>query len=110
MGWARHAEGDVDGAIALFEQSRDAFRADGRVERARVARWSIARCLRSRRDVAQALAAQEALLAELDALGETDGHVLEEIAECLLALGRDEAAPPFFARARVALEGSQTAP
>jgi tetratricopeptide (TPR) repeat protein len=110
MGWARHAEGDVDGAIALFEQSRDAFLAHGRVERARIARWSIARCLRSRGDVAQALAAQEALLAELDALGETDGYVLEEIAECLLALGRDDEAPPFFARARVALEGSQTAP
>ena len=49
MGWARHDAGDLDGAIALFEQSRDAFLADGRDDRARIARWSIARCLRSRR-------------------------------------------------------------
>jgi hypothetical protein len=38
-------------------------------------------------------------LAELDALGETDGYVLEEIAECLLALGRGDEARPLFARA-----------
>ncbi len=58
MGWARHAEGDDDGAIALFELSRDAFLADGRADRARIARWSIARCLRSRGDVEQALEEQ----------------------------------------------------
>ena len=99
MGWARHEAGDVDGAIALFEQSRDAFLADGRVDRARVARWSIARCLRSSGDVAEALDAQETLLADLDELGETDGYVHEEIAECLLTLGRADDARPFFARA-----------
>jgi hypothetical protein len=32
-------------------------------------------------------------------LGETDGYVFEEIAECLLALGRDDEARPSFARA-----------
>ncbi len=99
IGWARYEVGDLDGAIALFEQSRDAFLSDRRDDRARVARWSIARCLRSRSDVADALDEQEALLAELDALGQTDGYVLEEIAECLLALGRADEARPFFARA-----------
>lgn len=103
MGWARHEAGDVDGAIALFEQSRDAFLADGRVDRARVARWSIARCLRSNGDVAEALDAQRALLADLDELGETDGYVHEEIAECLLTLGRPDDARPFFARAHAEL-------
>ncbi len=110
MGWACHDAGDLDGAISLFEQSRDAFLADGRVDRARVARWSIARCLRSHGKVVEALAAQTELLAELDALGETDGYVLQEVAECLLALGRDEEARPFLARASAALAGSQTAP
>ena len=99
MGWARHAAGDHDGAIALFEQSRDAFLADGRVDRARIARWSIARSRRSQGDVESALREQQELLGELDALGETDGYVDEEIAECLLALGRTEEARPFFARA-----------
>jgi len=110
MGWSRHEAGDVDGAIALFTQSRDAFLADGRVDRARVARWSIARCLRSRGDAEEALDAQQVLLAELDALGETDGYVLEEVAECLVALGRDDEAQPFFARARAALADAQIEP
>jgi tetratricopeptide (TPR) repeat protein len=103
MGWARHAADDDDGAIALFELARDEWLADGRADRARIARWSIARCLRSRGNVDDALAAQETLLAELDDLGETDGYVLEEIAECLLTLGRAEDAGPFFARAHAEL-------
>jgi hypothetical protein len=99
MGWARHEAGDEDGAIELFELSRDAFLADGRVDRARIARWSIARCLRSRGDAEAALAEQEALLTELDALGETDEYVNEEIVECLRALGREDEAQLFSARA-----------
>ena len=81
MGWARHDAGDDDGAIRLFEVSRDAFLEDGRDNRARIARWSIGRCLRSRGDLGPALAAQEELVAELDALDETDGYVFEEIAQ-----------------------------
>ena len=103
MGWARHAEGDDDGAIALFELSRDAFLADGRADRARIARWSTARCLRSRGDVEQALDEQRTILAELEALGEEDGYVFEEIGECLLALGRSEDARLFFHRAHAEL-------
>jgi tetratricopeptide (TPR) repeat protein len=99
MGWARHEAGDVDGAIDLFRLARDEWLADGRVGRARIARWSIARCLRSQTDFQGALAEQQALLAELEELGETDGYVLEEIAECLLALGRSDEARPFFLRA-----------
>jgi tetratricopeptide (TPR) repeat protein len=110
MGWARHDAGDDDGAIVLFERSRDAFLADGRTDRARIARWSIARCLRSRGDVEDALREQRALLSELDALNETDGYVFEEIGECLVALGREAEAQPFLARARSALGGAQTEP
>jgi len=110
MGWARHEAGDVDGAIALFECSRDAFLADRRDDRARIARWSIARCRRSRGDVEAALREQRALLAELDALGETDSYVLEEIGECLAALGREVEAQPFLARARAAQADAQTEP
>ena len=103
MGWARHDAGDDEGAIALFELARDEWLADGRADRPRIARWSIARCLRSRGDIEAALSAQRALLAELDELGETDGYVHEEIAECLLTLGRTDDARPFFARAHAEL-------
>ena len=94
----RH-EGDDTAAIGLFSLARDEWLADGRVGRARIARWSIARCRRSEGDVETALAEQEALRDELDAIGETDGYVFEEMGECLLALGRLEDARPFFGRA-----------
>ena len=103
MGWARHDAGDDDGAIALFELARDEWVADGRQDRARIARWSIARCRRSRGDVTTALVEQRRLLAELEELGETDGYVFEEVAECLLLLGREDEAQPYFARAYVEL-------
>jgi hypothetical protein len=48
--------------------------------------------------VEEALALQQELLREFDALGEQDGYVYEEIAECLAALGRDDEARPYFAR------------
>jgi len=99
MGWARHDAGDDDGAIELFELARDEWLADGRPDRARIARWSIARCRRSRGDVETALGEQKVLRAELEALGEADGYVFEELGECLLALGRDDEARPCFGRA-----------
>ena len=39
------------------------------------------------------------LLREFDTLGEQDGYVYEEIAECLAALGHDDEARPYFAHA-----------
>ena len=53
-----------------------------------IARWCVARCLRSLGRTAEALAEQRALAAELEAVGETDEHVTEEIGECLRELGR----------------------
>jgi tetratricopeptide (TPR) repeat protein len=99
MGWARHDDGDDDAAIELFELARDEWLADGRVSRARIARWSIARCRRSQGELEAALGEQQAVLAELDELGETDGYVFEEIGECLLALGRVDEAQAHFAHA-----------
>jgi len=105
MAWARHDAGDDDGAIELFELARDAWLADDRVDRARVARWSIARCLRSQGKLDAALAEQEALRVDLEALAEADGYVFEELGECLLALGRADEARPHFARAAELLAG-----
>lgn len=58
---------------------------------ARVARWCVARVLRSLGRIEEALAQQWALLDEGMAAGEADGYVHEEIGECLLAQGDLEA-------------------
>jgi tetratricopeptide (TPR) repeat protein len=105
MGWARHDAGDDAGAIELFALARDEWLADGRVGRARIARWSIARCLRSQGRLEAALAEQQALLVGLEAVGESDGYVFEEIGECLVALGRADEGEPHFARAFELLAG-----
>jgi tetratricopeptide (TPR) repeat protein len=104
LGWTYHESGRFAEALVEFERSRDAFAELGRDDRARVARWSMARALRSLRRFDEALAAQNALLAELEALGETDGYVFEELGENLLALERPAEAAPWFQRAWVALK------
>lgn len=99
MGWAAHDAGAYHEALALFRLALAERVAQGDDTTIRIARWSVARCLRSLGRVAEALDAQRALLAELDEAGATDGYVPEELAECLLALGRAGEARPFFVRA-----------
>jgi tetratricopeptide (TPR) repeat protein len=88
MAWARHDAGAYDEALELFTLALLERECQGDPGRTRIARWSVARCLRSLGRTEEALAEQELLASELDALGETDEHVTEEIAECLHALGR----------------------
>jgi tetratricopeptide (TPR) repeat protein len=99
MAWARHDAGDDEKALELFKLAlAERERQDDPV-RTRIARWSVARCLRSLGRADEALAEQRLLAAELEAVGEIDGYVTEEIAECLLTLGRNDEARPVFARA-----------
>ena len=76
-----HAEaGDFEAALASFEEALAARERIGEPARTRVARWMVAWALRhlGRRD--EALTIQRALKAELDALGETDSYVDDELA------------------------------
>ena len=72
--------GDFTAALARFEEALAARERIDDPARTRVARWMVAWALRNldRRD--EALAIQRALKAELDAAGETDPHVDEELA------------------------------
>jgi tetratricopeptide (TPR) repeat protein len=99
LGWAHHGRGDYEQALALFEEALAAREEQGDRSAVRIARWCVARAKRSLGRTEESLAAQEELLRELEAAGGRDGYVLEEIAECLLALGREEDARPFFAAA-----------
>lgn len=78
----------------------EAFRREkGSVPEIRIARWCVARTLRSLNRLEEALEMQLELKDEFDAAGEDDGYVYEEIGECLLLLNRAEEARPYFASA-----------
>lgn len=76
-----HADaGDHAAALVAFEHALEARRRIGDVSRTRVARWMVAWSLRHLGRVEEARAMQLALRAELDAAGEHDPYVDEELA------------------------------
>ncbi len=104
MGWTRHGEGRFDEALVLFERALAAHEDMGNAGSIRVARWCVARTLRSLGRVDEALAAQQVLHAAIvEAGAPADGFVFEEIAGCLVALGRAEEARPWYAQAHAEL-------
>jgi tetratricopeptide (TPR) repeat protein len=97
--------GDWDAAREAFEKCA-AFHV-GRDNKggARVARWCVAHTERRAGHVQEALDLQKALLREYEKAGvEEQGFCAEEIGECLHALGREEEARPWFAKALPKLE------
>jgi tetratricopeptide (TPR) repeat protein len=94
-GWAFHDKGMYEIALDLFERCLKFHEANGDKGRARIARWTVARCFRSIGRFGPALVIQRALLNDED----KDGYVREEIGENLLALSQPEEAKPHFKRA-----------
>jgi tetratricopeptide (TPR) repeat protein len=99
LGWTHHDRGEFETALGHFRKALRAREADGKPGPIRIARWCIARTLRSLERYGEALAEQRALLAENETAGTPDGFVEEEIGECLTALGRAGEAEPHFASA-----------
>ncbi|MBK8901803.1 MAG: tetratricopeptide repeat protein [Anaerolineaceae bacterium] len=101
IGWTYHDMGDYDKALEIFAKAlawREAHHQD-KPETIRIARWCVGRTYRSLNRLDEALALQQALLAEYNGAGQTDGFVYEEVGECLLALGRGDEARPYFTHA-----------
>jgi tetratricopeptide (TPR) repeat protein len=97
-GWTYHEMGDFAAALQKFEAALEFQEQQGDPEKIRIARWCIARTLRSLGRLDDALAMQR----ELEQ-GKEDGYVWEEIAEILHAQGKTEASRPYFARAHAEL-------
>jgi tetratricopeptide (TPR) repeat protein len=98
LGWTLHNLGRYDEALPLWERALAFREQQGDPESVRIARWTIARGLRSLGRHEEALAIQREL-----ATGPDDGYVDEELGELLLALDRPDEARPHFARAHAAL-------
>lgn len=84
--WDLHALKRYDEALTYFEEAETEWLARGKPKQIQIAKWSVARCLRSLGRYREALAIQKALAAEHQAAGTTDQYVDEEIAANLAAL------------------------
>jgi tetratricopeptide (TPR) repeat protein len=99
LGWTYHDLGDWEQALDLFRRGQAWREAKGEARETRIARWAVARCLRSLGRLDEALAIQRELEQENARLGEKDGYVHEELGELLLALDRTDEARPQLVRA-----------
>lgn len=105
IGWTYHEQGRYEQALEYFHKALAWREQSGSISEMLIARWCVARCLRSLGRLTEALAMQQALLNEYEQSGGHDGFVYEELAECLLALDDQAAAQPYFALAYVELRG-----
>jgi tetratricopeptide (TPR) repeat protein len=95
-GWFYCETNHFKEALDMFEKGLAFRETQGEPGAIRIAKWTVARCLRSLGRVDEALTIQEALIKELEAAGETDGFVFEELGECLYALNREREARARF--------------
>ncbi len=98
-GWDYHDKGEYETALDLFSRALAFREKQGNVENIRIAKWCIGRCLRSLERHEEAFEIQQALLAEAEAAGASDGYTHEELAELLLVTGKPEEAAPHFSAA-----------
>jgi len=96
IGWTYHDRGDFEKALDRFERAATWRRGKGQPNETRIADWAVARTLRSLGRLDDALAIQNRLKSEWEAAGESDPYVDEELAECLVGLGRIAEAKPYF--------------
>lgn len=91
LGWTYHDAGEFQRALECFLEAVELREEAGAPGPLLIARWCVARALRSLGEHESAMV----ILAELSA-GDPDGYVAEEIAENLLALGKPDDARPWF--------------
>jgi tetratricopeptide (TPR) repeat protein len=94
LGWAYFNVGEFKTALTTFESALDFQKTGGNPARIRVARWTVARCLRALKRYDEALAIQNDLIQYPE-----QGYVSEELGELVLVLGRPDEAKPRFKRA-----------
>ena len=102
-GWTYHDMGEYEKALDLFERAVVFRQEHGSADTIRIARWCVARCLRSLGRNEEALEIQLALLKEGEEIGEPDAYTHEELGELYSLTGDTERARPHFAAAYTTL-------
>lgn len=91
-GWTEHDRGNFSEAQDLFEKSLEWNKENGTEQSVNIARWTVARGLRSLKEYSKAVEIQLDLLEE----GYESGYVYEELGEGFLILGDKEKAGEYF--------------
>jgi tetratricopeptide (TPR) repeat protein len=90
-------------AESAFVSALSAFEQIGNSPRIRLAKLCLSKNLRLSGELGKALSTSSKLLLEIQSENEPPGYAFEEIAECLLAMGRNEESASMFAQAYAAL-------
>lgn len=98
IGWTFHDLKQYEQALTIFQKALEFRQQQNQPKPIHIAKWCVARTLRSLNHHDEALAMQRSLLEEEAVTGESDGYVHEEIGECLLAKS-DPEAEKYFAQA-----------
>lgn len=95
--WTFHDMGKYDDALKLFERNVVWHEERKSKKSLIIAKWSVARTLRSLNRIDEALNMQMKLIDELKEMElEQDGYVFEEIGECLLLQNKADEAKSYF--------------
>lgn len=108
LGWTYFDQGDFQEALFMFEKALDFRTQQGDAANTGVARWCVAKTLRMMGHTEEALDMQQQLFEEYQSAGKKSGFVYEEIAECMLVLGREMEAEGWFAAAYTELSKDPT--
>lgn len=99
LGWTLHDRGDYAEALDVWQQALAAHEAARNVALARIARWTVARGLRSLGRLDEAWSMQLALADEFASINAPDGYVFEELAEIAMLRNDRETARTWAEKA-----------
>ncbi len=100
IGWTYFDMGNLETALRYFEKNVEWHTERKSKVELLIARWCVARVIRGLGRTEEALELQRAVERDYETMGiAPSGYSPEEIGECLLTLGREEEATPYFARA-----------
>jgi tetratricopeptide (TPR) repeat protein len=99
MGWTLFEAGQYEHALDLFRKGVEFRAANNQPRELRIAKHALAKTLRMMGKTDDALAIVQSIYDEAAAANDPSGDFCEELAECLLARDRPEAAKPYFKEA-----------